>query len=236
MGVEITSVVELPANRRLEETHRARIRRAAECLTSPAPSCLIAVLSRFSFDVKTQNHVDAFSPTRKQHFETNAAANHDARRLFEFLQQPFVTDFLTAHSPQSEGLRHQFEPFLLQILVATHEARKTLLDEHGKVPSGAGRARLPGALPPARYVCAAIIMEAAQFLAENGFSTPSKTALYDAATELWTSLLPLEGWGNTRRFGWKSYFDDNGDDSLIRLRHEVRRQLDIEMSLFSLRK
>ncbi|MGH6711222.1 MAG: hypothetical protein ACREEK_19895 [Bradyrhizobium sp.] len=236
MGVEITSVVELPANRRLEETHRARIRRAAECLTSPAPSWLISVFSRFSFDVKTQHHVDASSPTRKQRFEANAAANRDARRLIEFLQQPFATEFLTAHSPQSEELKHQFEPLLLQLLVATHKAHKTLLDEHGNVPSGAGRARLPGGLKPARYVCAAIIMEAAEFLAENGFGTPSKAALYDAATELWSSLLDLAGWGNARRYSWKIYFEGAGDDSLISLRHEVRRYLDIEMSLFSRRK
>lgn len=237
MGAEIISAVEAHSNEHLEMAHRAKIKRAGECLTASAPGWLIAVLSHFSFDVKTQHHVDASSPTRKERLETNASANADARRLLEFLQKPFATEFLAAHSQQSEALRHQLEPLLLELLVVTHKAHKAQIDEYGeKVPSGRGKARLPGGLPPARYVCAAIVMETAEFLARNGFGMPPKTALFDAATQLWTSLLELDGWGDGRRNGWKIYFEAAGDDSLIDLRREVRRWLEIEMSLFHRRK
>jgi hypothetical protein len=114
MGASISSIVYVRPSGRFEETHRAKLKRAAECLTSPAPGWLIKVLSHFSFDVKTQHHVDASSPTRKERLETNASANEDVRRLLEFLQKPFATEFLAAHSQQSEALRHQLEPLLLE--------------------------------------------------------------------------------------------------------------------------
>lgn len=235
--VSISSVAHVRPNRRLEQTHRAKLKRAAECLTSHAPAWLIRVLSNFSFDVKTQHHVDDASPTRKERFETNLTGNESTRDVLKFLQNSFATELLVAHSPESEALRHQVEPLLQGLLMATHKVHKALTEEHGdNVQAGRGRARLPGCLPAARYVCAAIIVEAADFLTRNGFDTPPKTALYDAATALWTSLLPLNGWGDGRRNGWRIYFKAAGDDSLIDLRREVRRWLEIEMSLFSRRK
>lgn len=226
MGANITSIADVRSDGRFEAAHHAKIVEAAESLASPASPWLVEVFSRFSFDVATQHYVDVLSSTRAEQHQALTSAQQDALRLLDFLQKPLAYDFLAAHSTDADGLRDQLGPFLSKFVVGSRTAYTSLTDERGKVPPGRGKAQLPGQMR-ARSVCAAVIAESAVFLAEHGARQVPVVRLYDAATNLWTSLLPLEGWGDQRRESWKSSFKTTDDDRLVCLRMEVRRWLGI---------
>lgn len=226
MGANITSITEVCSNGRFEAAHHARIVAAAECLASPSPRWLVEVLSNFSFDVATQHHVDTMSPTRVAQFQTLTSAQQNTLQLLDFLQKPFAFDFLAARSPDAEGLREQLQPLLSLFVASIRTAYTSLTDEQGKVLPGRGKAQLPGQVKT-RSVCAAVITETDAFLGELGFQRVPAVRLYDAATNLWTSLLPLKGWGDKRRDSWKASFKAADDVRLINLRTEVRRWLGI---------
>jgi len=229
MGVYISSITEVRWSRR-ENEHRAKVRLAAECLISPAPAWLIKVLSNFSFEISIEHNIEKMSLTRKDLFKSVSSAQRMAIGLIDFLQTPLGPGFVSAHAPEvDEDFQHQLIEPLQKVVRGMNAVPASMLDGRGKVRSGRGKALLPGSMP-ARYVCAAIISEAAMFLVQKGLSAPSKAKLSKSATHLWTSLLPpLEGWGKSRSPSWIRYFKAAEDPRLSTLRQEVLRYLSIEM-------
>jgi hypothetical protein len=229
MGANISSVTEVSWSR--EDNHRARVRQAAECLVSPTPTWLVRVLSNFSFEISTQHSIEEMSLTRKYLFDSVSSAQRMAIGFIEFLQTPLGPGFVSAHSPEvGEDFQRQLIEPLQQVVRGMHPVAASMLDARGKVRSGRGKAFLPGQMP-ARYLCAAIVSEAARFLEQNGLAAPPKTNLNNSATYLWTSLLPpLKGWGTNRAPSWNRYFNGAEDPRLAALRREVSRHLSIEMA------
>lgn len=228
MGAHVASVRIVSSNR--EEEHRAAIQRAAEILVTPAPSWLVDVLSDFSFEVVSQHSIDEITRTRKETFDSVSAAQEMAAGLIDFLRGPGGPGFIAAHASEvSEEFQLQLADLLQKFLGGPYAVRASMLDKKGRMRAGRGKALLRGVMS-ARYICAAIVSEAAAFVAQHGFEPASKTDLYRAATHLWTSWIGLKGWGNSRLPSWKSYFEAASDDRLAGLRAEVRRHLSIRLA------
>jgi hypothetical protein len=226
MGAYISSITEVRWSR--EDEHRAKVRCAAECLISPAPAWLIEVLSDFAFEISTQHSIDEMSLTRTELFKSITSAQRMAIGFIEYLQTPHGPGFVSAHAPEiDEDFQRQLIEPLQKLLQGMNSVPASMLDARGKVRSGRGKALLPGSMP-ARYICAAIISEAARFLEQKGLSAPAKTKLNKSATHLWMSLLPpLMGWGESRSPSWTRYFKAAEDPRLSALRQEVFRHLSI---------
>jgi hypothetical protein len=163
-------------------------------------------------------------------FDDVSGAQAMAYGLIQFLHSPCGPSYVAAHSAETtEEFQRALVAPLENFLRGASPATRSLVDSQGNVPSGRGRATLPGTMS-AKYVCAAIISEAAAFIEEIGFGAQQKIDIFKAASELWTSWLPLKGWGNSRATSWKRYFAAADDDRLAGLRNEVRRHLGISMA------
>ncbi|MCK1303788.1 hypothetical protein IVB33_17180 [Bradyrhizobium sp. 24] len=211
-----------------ERAHGLAIRRAAEALLKPSPDWLVDVLSDFSWEVGSQHSIDEMSLSKEELSSLVSSAQSQTLALHDAMRGPLAGHVALQTPSMTEEFQEQLALDLQRYYNALGTTKKTMTDEKGHLKSGRGKTHLLNT-KPARYVCAAIIAEAGAFLTTNRFSAPKKTAMYDSATYLWTSLLPIGGWGSSRQPSWRHYFEAAADPSLDSLRREVHRQLAIRL-------
>jgi hypothetical protein len=134
-------VVRLGSEEEAKAAHFAKMRGVAECIVDPVPSGLIKVLSHFSFDVRSQDSIDAIWPTRRKMWESLATIGSLAIALGDALRQPGVAGFLaTSSEPISEDDLQDLLSRLSILTERTAHARNSplLVGADGEILAGAG--------------------------------------------------------------------------------------------------
>jgi hypothetical protein len=78
--------------------HFAKMEKVAECIIRPVPQWLPKVLSKWSFDVRSQHSIDHVWPTRKQMSDSLIRGRLLAIELQDVLRSSGVAGFLATNS------------------------------------------------------------------------------------------------------------------------------------------
>jgi len=101
-----------------------------------------------------------------------------------------------------------------------------LVNEAGQAKAGRGRALPPMASSP-RALCAAVTLEAWAHFHDGEYPAASNhLQLWAAAEEYWRACGGVKGgWDYGRPAAWRPYFKEASEDSLARIREELRRHM-----------
>ena len=202
---------------------------AAEAIMNPVPPWLPGFLFDQSWEVVQAHSIEGIWPTRGEMWDDLVETWRLANLLDEHLQHSAIIGFITVHSDaDSPKFFSDMARDLKKLRSRIGQALKSpeLVDKNGKLRKGRGKPLLPNT-QPAKYRCAAIIVEVVDFLYPDRSSRPPQRKIWLVADNLWKAWFKPDSWGPDHLTGWKDYFKAVDETRLQSFRAQVRRVLNI---------